>query len=431
VPAPRPRLAPGAELIGEVPDSALDRPRYLLRLADGRMVQLSQILYLVAERADGTTELAEIAAGVSQALGRRVSAEQIEFLVEEKLRPAGVVSDALGHVAVAERPRPALALQFRSAVVPAGTVGSVAAVLRPLFRPLVVALVVAGLAAADIWLFAVHGLGEAAQQLVFEPQLFLLVFAILAVSTAFHECGHAAGCAYGGAAPGAMGVGLYVAWPTFYVDVTDAYRLGRAGRLRTDLGGVYFNAMVVLLVVAVYLLTGFEPLLGFVLLQQVEMLIQFVPWLRLDGYYVVSDLLGLPDLFSRIRPVLSSFVPGRSGGRRATELPARARAAIGVWVATMIVIPGAVLLVLLRNIELIYEVVSTTVLLQVVRLLRAFDAGDPLAAGEAVVQVAIVALAGAAMVLTLGAFVLRTVRASGRRLAAALRPRVAASEGRS
>ena len=65
-------------------------------------------------------------------------------------------------------------------------------------------------------------------------------------SMLFHECGHAAACRYGGARPGVIGVGFYVVWPAFYTNVTDAYRLGRAGRIRTDLGGVYFNAVFVL-----------------------------------------------------------------------------------------------------------------------------------------------------------------------------------------
>ena len=41
-----------------------------------------------------------------------------------------------------------------------------------------------------------------------------------------------------------MGVGIYLVWPAFYTDVTDSYRLPRAARLRTDLGGLYFNAIV-------------------------------------------------------------------------------------------------------------------------------------------------------------------------------------------
>ena len=46
-----------------------------------------------------------------------------------------------------------------------------------------------------------------------------------------------------------MGFGFYLFWPAFYTDVTDSYRLGRGGRVRTDLGGLYFNALVVLAVV--------------------------------------------------------------------------------------------------------------------------------------------------------------------------------------
>ena len=41
-----------------------------------------------------------------------------------------------------------------------------------------------------------------------------------------------------------MGAGMYLVWPAFYTDVTDTYRLGRGGRVRTDLGGLYFNAIV-------------------------------------------------------------------------------------------------------------------------------------------------------------------------------------------
>ena len=38
----------------------------------------------------------------------------------------------------------------------------------------------------------------------------------------------------------------------------DAYRLGKRGRLRTDLGGMYFNAIFALIVGAVYAATSFE-----------------------------------------------------------------------------------------------------------------------------------------------------------------------------
>ena len=127
-------------------------------------------------------------------------------------------------------------------------------------------------------------------------------------------------------------VGIYLVWPVFFTDVTDSYRLNKTGRLRTDLGGVYFNALFALSTFAAYLATGYEPLLVLVVSQQLLLLDQFVPWVRLDGYHIVSDLIGVSDLFTRIKPVIASLRPGRHPDRRVTELKPWARAAVTTWV---------------------------------------------------------------------------------------------------
>ena len=75
------------------------------------------------------------------------------------------------------------------------------------------------------------------------------------LSAGFHEFGHAAAARTGRRTPGAMGAGLYLVWPAFYTDVTDSYRLGRGGRVRTDLGGLYFNAIVAVAVAGIWWVT--------------------------------------------------------------------------------------------------------------------------------------------------------------------------------
>ena len=100
----------------------------------------------------------------------------------------------------------------------------------------------------DVWLFGVaRDRRRPARARSTPRRCSSCVLASVVVATAFHELGHASACRYGGARPGVMGVGVYLVWPAFYCDVTDAYRLNRAGRLRTDLGGVYFNAIFALL----------------------------------------------------------------------------------------------------------------------------------------------------------------------------------------
>src|SRR5438046_2444098 len=160
----------------------------------------------------------------------------------------------------------------------------------------------------------------------------LIVMALIVVSAGFHECGHATACRYGGARPGVIGAGIYIVWPAFYTHVTDAYRLGKGGRLRTDLGGVYFNALFMLGALGLYLLTHFEVLIAVVLLLQFEMLHQFLPFLRLDGYYVIADLTGVPDIFARMKPVLLSLLPWRKPDPRVTVLKGWVRIVVTAWV---------------------------------------------------------------------------------------------------
>jgi len=54
---------------------------------------------------------------------------------------------------------------------------------------------------------------------------------------------------------------------------------------------------------------------------------------RLDGYHVLADLTGVPDLFSRVRPVLLDLLPWHWGRRsHAGDLKPWVRAVVSAWV---------------------------------------------------------------------------------------------------
>ena len=168
------------------------------------------------------------------------------------------------------------------------------------------------------------------------PTIALLIYGMLTAAAIVHELGHAAACRYGGATPGEIGFGLYLVFPAFYTDVTDSYRLGRAGRVRTDLGGLHFNALTVLVLAAAYVATGSGVLLLTALVLQFQMLQQLIPVVRFDGYYVLSDLAGVPDLFARVGPVLRSLRPGHPVDPRVTELRPRSRRFVTGWVVVVV-----------------------------------------------------------------------------------------------
>ena len=88
-----------------------------------------------------------------------------------------------------------------------------------------------------------------------------------------------------------------------------------------------------------------------VISQQLLIIDQFVPWIRLDGYHIVSDLIGVSDLFTRIKPVIKSLFPGRAPDPRVTELKRWARLAVTGWVLSTVVALSAMAVVVITNIS--------------------------------------------------------------------------------
>ncbi|MEU2423861.1 hypothetical protein ABZ619_23010 [Streptomyces sp. NPDC007851] len=340
-PSPVPRLSAGLRLHGEYQGSGFTEPKYIARRGDGQVVQLSRLLYLVASSVDGVRDAEAIAHRVSARFGREVSGENIRFLVEKKLEPLGVTVPEGQEDDEVDAPRSdlLLALKGHRVIFDERRTMKIARSLAWLHRPAVVALVLGSAVAMDVWLFGFFGAIEPVLQVLDQPVLILVVFVLTVASLVFHEFGHASACRYGGARPGCIGCGLFLIWPSMYTDVTDVYRIGRAGRLRTDLGGVYFNVVFMLAMAGAYFATGAQFFLATVYLGHFEIMEQLMPAVRLDGYYILGDLAGVPDLYGKIKPILLALVPGARGDKARAEvagLKKSARAIVATWVLTMV-----------------------------------------------------------------------------------------------
>ncbi|WP_285115420.1 hypothetical protein [Leifsonia sp. fls2-241-R2A-40a] len=331
-----PVRADGVQLLGSLRGSGYREPPALVRRSDGQTLQLTPLLYAILDEIDGRSSSADVAARASDRVGRLVGADDVDALIDSSLRPLGLLTRADGSQPELKRSDPLLALRLRKEIVDPEATRRVTAPFAALFHPLAVIPVLCLFVAACWWLLAVQGLAGATYQAFQDPGVLLLIVAVTIVSAGFHEFGHAAAARYGGATPGRMGVGLYLFWPAFFTDVTDSYRLGRAGRVRTDLGGLYFNAIVAVVIVGVWWVTRYDALLLVVVTQLLQMLHQLLPMVRFDGYHVLADLTGVPDLFQRIRPTLLGLLPWRWNRPESRMLKPWARAVVSVWVLTVV-----------------------------------------------------------------------------------------------
>jgi putative peptide zinc metalloprotease protein len=131
-----------------------------------------------------------------------------------------------------------------------------------------------------------------------------------------HELGHASAVAYFGGRPGGIGFTFYVIYPALYSDVTSAWALRRRQRVVVDIGGVYFQ-IVFAAGVSTLGLPGADIALA---MTAFSLLMTLQPFLKFDGYWLLSDALGVANLAKeRARMLVSLWL--RFTGRTAEPFP--------------------------------------------------------------------------------------------------------------
>lgn len=130
----------------------------------------------------------------------------------------------------------------------------------------------------------------------------MLVFMLS--SSFFHELGHASACRYFNVQHGGIGFGLYLNFPVLYTDVTEVWKLGRAQRCVVNIAGVYFQCYLLGILLIVFMLTGNDILRYLIIIMNLGFIMTLNPFFKFDGYWIASDLLGVPNLRARSRELI-------------------------------------------------------------------------------------------------------------------------------
>jgi putative peptide zinc metalloprotease protein len=125
------------------------------------------------------------------------------------------------------------------------------------------------------------------------------LFVFMIASSFFHELGHATACKYFGVGHGGVGFGLYLNFPVLYTDVTEAWKLTRKQRFVVNIAGIYFQSYWLIFLLVVFLLTGNDIVRYLILIMNLGFLMTLNPFFKFDGYWIASDLLGVPNLRAR------------------------------------------------------------------------------------------------------------------------------------
>ncbi|MEM7782842.1 MAG: site-2 protease family protein [Planctomycetota bacterium] len=134
------------------------------------------------------------------------------------------------------------------------------------------------------------------------PSNLILVLGLIAVVKIVHELGHALAAKQFGCECNEIGIMLLVMMPTLYTDVSDSWTISdRRNRILVSFAGIYVELMIATIAVIGWFATppGLAHLtcLNLAMLCSINsLLVNGNPLLKYDGYFILSDLVRVPNL---------------------------------------------------------------------------------------------------------------------------------------
>ncbi len=177
--------------------------------------------------------------------------------------------------------------------------------LRPLFSwtGLIAWLVIVGFACL-LAVINLSSLQAAVNPDILAPENMLLMLALYCVIKLIHEFAHGFAVKVWGGEVHEMGITLLVLMPIPYVNASSSWAFNKYNRVLVGAAGIIVELLLAAMALFVWLTV--EPgllkdaALNVVLIGSVStLLFNANPLLRFDGYYVLQDLLEIPNLYSR------------------------------------------------------------------------------------------------------------------------------------
>lgn len=297
-----PRIRPDIEI--HPLDTSSVSQKYLVITGDNKRFEISAYIYHLIKILDGNTTTEIAAEKLSTDTGKEITPEELEQIITQYLDKNGILfrEDSEKNFNKTKS-----ILYIRIPLFSAESIGYLTKIFQYLF---VKPVLIFNLFWQFIFLFYFFFFFD--KPLItltsFSALDLVIIYLFLFTTTLFHELGHASSCRYFGANHGNIGIGLYLYFPVFYADVTDAWRLTRKQRVIVDIAGVYFQMLSLPVLILLYLSTYDVIYIKVIYFLSFSLVSTLNPFFRFDGYWLASDMSGIPNLRKRSSEAFSNIL---------------------------------------------------------------------------------------------------------------------------
>jgi putative peptide zinc metalloprotease protein len=289
-------------------ESSSKEPLYVLTVADSKVFYVGELICRIIEKlAEGKSknqiqnDLNEQFRGLHE-----FNKAQIDHIVDEKIAKLGIFGKG-GDVARSTN-SPLSNIKGKWTITTFEMIKPLLSVMQYLFRPTTyLVLFIALLAINSYYMYIVFtqhiqtvnhitnlkGCGKGMDfLLMFYPCAFLILY--------MHELGHAAASYCFKVIPKNIGMGFYLIFPVLYTELNGVWKLSRTKRTIINTAGIFVQLLLNLILIAiVFNVSGDTSKKVSQYLIQMNiftMLLNINPFLKFDGYWILSDLFKFPNL---------------------------------------------------------------------------------------------------------------------------------------
>lgn len=121
-----------------------------------------------------------------------------------------------------------------------------------------------------------------------------------------HELGHIAACKAYNIKHGGIGFGFYFVLPVMYADVTNIWTASKEKRVIANMGGIFAEILYASTLILGFLITKNTLFYAAGISLAFMVIWEFNPFVRFDGYWILSDLTETPNLVQKSKAILKT-----------------------------------------------------------------------------------------------------------------------------
>jgi len=123
-----------------------------------------------------------------------------------------------------------------------------------------------------------------------------------------HELGHSFSAQRYGVNSNDIGVGLYLFFPVFYINLGEIWKLSSFKRIIINLSGIYFQLIIGFILSILFIVYENIIFVNLFFSNFLIILVNLNPFIKFDGYWILSDIMNEKNLSKKSNSAIKSIV---------------------------------------------------------------------------------------------------------------------------